>query len=655
MNIGWQPIRAYRWVAAIALLGVLLSAAAYHSNRGREEARLQTHFDLVAHDRLLRLQGTLDQTLNVLTSLRGLFDASEDVARDEFRVMSAPILERNPDIMAISWAPRVPHSERRQVEQRLREEGYAAQGIFDVSPGALNPQPAARRPLYFPVIYSEPRERNHTAIGIDRYAHPDNREAMDAAMRQGEQRSSRPFALVQDPKGPLAVAVYQPVFKRGWPLATPAEHEAALRGFVVLILRPGVVMENTFNNLKPSGLDAQLLDSGGGMIQHHFSRLQPSSIRPGEQLRHDYLLAMPGGVWTLRVSATEGFQNQADSREAIGVLKAGLLLTALVSLFLGLITRQNQRQVELSENLAESEARFRQLAENIDAVFWVGSPDWRQVFYVSPAYARIWGRSIESLYANGMDWFEAVLEEDRPALLAQLQSKAQGDWQIIELPPYRIRRPDAGIRWISTRAFPIRGEKGVVVRLAGIAEDTTERQAYQQHLEDLAHYDPLTRLPNRRLLADRMRLALAHGQRSGRLLAICMLDLDGFKPVNDKFGHKVGDQLLISVARRLQDSVRGDDTVARLGGDEFVLLLGGLDSVREVDEALARLLLLMSSPYQVGERTITISASIGVTLYPSDAGDADTLLRHADHAMYLAKEAGKNRYTLFIPGAGATA
>lgn len=339
----------------------------------------------------------------------------------------------------------------------------------------------------------------------------------------------------------------------------------------------------------------------------------------------------------------------STGRITVTLLVSGLFCTALTSLFIGLMIFQSRRQTTLSRNLMESEERFRQLAENIDAAFWINTPDWSQVLYISPAYERIWGRSAVKLYAQGMDWFDAVLEEDREPLLEALPRGRRGDWQTLQFPPYRIRRPDGGIRWIAARAFPIRDEHGDIKRVAGIAEDITERQAYQQHLEDLAHYDPLTHLPNRRLLADRMRQALAHGQRTGRLLAVCMLDLDGFKAVNDRFGHKMGDQLLIGVAQRLQDSLRGEDTVARLGGDEFVLLLGGLDSVKEVDEALARLLMVIASPYTLSDHPISISASIGVTLFPSDAGDADTLLRHADHAMYLAKEAGKNRYHLFNP------
>lgn len=642
-------LKRYRRVIAVAFLGVLLSGLAYLYGERREEARLQMQFDHLAHDRVLRLRGALDQTLTALTSMRGLFDASMEVTRAEFGIMAAPILERDPDILALHWAPKVAHSERRQTEASLRRDGFAALGIFDVSPNAVETRPAAARPFYFPVFYSEPTARNRQAIGIDPYARPENREAMDAAMRNGEQRSTQPFALVQDPTGPLAIAIYQPVYWRDRPLATPAEREAALRGFIILLLRPGLLFENTLGALALSGLDQRLLDSDGRLIHHRASRMAPAHIRPGEPLRRDLALSLPGRVWTVRISATEAFRQHLASLEAPIALASGLVLTALLCLFLALMERHGRRRRELLDNLAESETRFRQLAENIDAAFWIVTPDWQRVLYISPAYEHIWGRSAESLYLRGMDWFDAVLEEDRPALLRMLEDAGDAAWQTLEFPPYRIRRPDGDIRWIAARAYPIRDERGKIVRVAGIAEDITERQHYQQHLEDLAHYDPLTHLPNRRLLADRMRLALAHGQRTGQLLAVCMLDLDGFKLINDRHGHKVGDQLLVEVAKRLQEGVRGDDTVARLGGDEFVLLLGGVHNIREMDEALTRLLQVIAAPYDLVDSPIGISASIGVTLFPSDASDADTLLRHADHAMYLAKEAGKNRYFLFNP------
>ncbi len=644
-----STLHAYRWVAVMALLGVLLSTLAYQYGRSREENRLQMQFNHLAQDRVLRLQATLDQSMAVLTSMRGLFDASEAVTRAEFRVMAAPILERDPDIMALNWAPKVSAAEREATERGLRLDGFAAQGIFEVSQDGGVRQPAASSPCYFPVLYSEPAAGGPQVIGIDPYTRPENRAAMDAAMKHGVQWSTRPFVPVQAPEGPRAVAVYQPVYQRDRPLTSEAAREAALRGFIILVIRPGVVLQNTLGKLSPAGIDTQLLDSGNHLLHQHRDLLEPSVIRPEEPLVRDFVVKLPGRDWTVRVRATEAFHRHADSLEDNIVLAAGLLLTLLVSLFLALLSRQSQRTLELGQNLKESETRFRQLAENIDAAFWILTPDWQQVLYISPAYEHIWGRSVESLYARGMDWLDAVLLEDRPALLAHMPAAGDNDWQTIAFPPYRIRRPGGDIRWVAARASPIRDERGQISRVAGIAEDITERQEYQRHLEDLAHYDPLTHLPNRRLLADRMRQALAHAQRTGQLLAVCMLDLDGFKPVNDSHGHKVGDQLLIEVAHRLLDGVRGDDTVARLGGDEFVLLLGGLDSVREADEMLTRLLHILAAPYRLVEQQISLTASIGVTLFPSDSGNADTLLRHADHAMYLAKEAGKNRYFLFNP------
>ncbi|MET0091259.1 MAG: EAL domain-containing protein [Candidatus Thiodiazotropha sp.] len=188
---------------------------------------------------------------------------------------------------------------------------------------------------------------------------------------------------------------------------------------------------------------------------------------------------------------------------------------------------------------------------------------------------------------------------------------------------------------------------GKVSNYVAIFSDITKLKDQQSKLQRMAHYDALTQLPNRVLLADRMQQSMAQTRRSGQLLAICYLDLDGFKPVNDNYGHEVGDKLLVEVAQRLNSHMRDSDTVARLGGDEFVMLLTNLHSVQECEQALTRLLETMYASYRVDGRTILISASIGVSLYPYDNGDPDTLLRHADQAMYRAKDEGRNRFHLF--------
>jgi len=188
---------------------------------------------------------------------------------------------------------------------------------------------------------------------------------------------------------------------------------------------------------------------------------------------------------------------------------------------------------------------------------------------------------------------------------------------------------------------------GYIRHYVGAFSDISRIKEHEAELEHIANFDALTGLPNRRLLGDRMQQELGRTQRSGRSLAVCYVDLDGFKPVNDRFGHDAGDLLLIEIARRLKESARAGDTVSRLGGDEFVLLFSDLLQEEECFHALERVLNAVSQPFAIGLDSVSVSASIGVTLYPRDNADADTLLRHADQAMYQAKESGKRRFHLF--------
>lgn len=209
------------------------------------------------------------------------------------------------------------------------------------------------------------------------------------------------------------------------------------------------------------------------------------------------------------------------------------------------------------------------------------------------------------------------------------------------------RRKSGDVYPESVSISAVRDANGATTCYVGLFADITVLKESQQRLERMAYYDPLTQLPNRALLADRLRLALAKAQREQRVLAVCYLDLDGFKPVNDTWGHAAGDGLLVEVAHRLQKQVRGNDTVARLGGDEFVVLLVDLPSIDEGERALQRILETLAAPFPVSAATATISASVGATFFPNDGADPDTLIRHADQAMYLAKQEGRNRYRLF--------
>jgi diguanylate cyclase (GGDEF)-like protein/PAS domain S-box-containing protein len=211
------------------------------------------------------------------------------------------------------------------------------------------------------------------------------------------------------------------------------------------------------------------------------------------------------------------------------------------------------------------------------------------------------------------------------------------------------RRKDGSVFAELLTISAVHDAAGETRHFVGVFTDITPQKEHQRELERIAHFDALTGVPNRVLLSDRLAQAIAQTRRAGAMMAVCYLDLDGFKPVNDRYGHAAGDRLLVEMAQRMKDCLRGGDTVARIGGDEFVLLLLGLERMDEVDPALRRILDAVALPVIVDDEPTAISASLGVTLFPRDDADADALLRHADQAMYEAKQSGKNRYHLFDP------
>jgi len=197
------------------------------------------------------------------------------------------------------------------------------------------------------------------------------------------------------------------------------------------------------------------------------------------------------------------------------------------------------------------------------------------------------------------------------------------------------------------RAFKIVIRVIVSMLMVLLIKTILELKNRKKELEQIAFFDMLTNLPNRRLLYDRLQQAVTQTQNTGNFLAICYLDIDNLKPVNDTMGHKTGDLLLIEIAHRFKSCVRSGDTVSRIGGDEFVIILQNLKSLEECDLILNRILKSANTPIILGHNCIETSVSIGVSFYSNDNKDIDTLLRQADHAMYQAKRLSKGNYHIF--------
>jgi diguanylate cyclase (GGDEF)-like protein/PAS domain S-box-containing protein len=252
-------------------------------------------------------------------------------------------------------------------------------------------------------------------------------------------------------------------------------------------------------------------------------------------------------------------------------------------------------------------------------------------------------------YIDTVEAFESILHPDDKILVKERLSALLNGSASVYYSEHRMICSDGSEIWVQDRGDVIeRDANGYPIRIVGAFTDITYQKKHQNELEYMAHYDMLTGLPNRSLEADRLKQAMSHVKRMGGYIAVIYLDLDGFKEINDTYGHDTGDLILINVSKNMSQLLRDEDTISRLGGDEFVVIIPDLNSKDEALDIVQRLLEQAAKLVTIDERLISLSASAGITFYPqTDDVDGDQLIRQADLAMYQAKQAGKNRYHIF--------
>jgi diguanylate cyclase (GGDEF)-like protein/PAS domain S-box-containing protein len=265
--------------------------------------------------------------------------------------------------------------------------------------------------------------------------------------------------------------------------------------------------------------------------------------------------------------------------------------------------------------------------------------------YVNPSFERITGYPADEAlgrncrFLQGDDTAQAGVKLIREAVLKREECVAL----------IRNYRKDGDLFWSDVRIAPVRGPDNEVTHFVGVVNDVTEIKHYERELERHVNVDPLTGLANRKVLLDRLHAAISAAHRFGGVVTVGFIDLDNFKFINDSLGHNVGDRLLQSVAERLVTCLRGEDTVARYGGDEFAFVLMGYQDEKNVEYLMNRILKTIDRPFSIEEHKFFVSCSIGLSFFPQDGADADTLLKNADAAMHLAKERGRNNYQFYTP------
>ncbi|MEO8418037.1 MAG: EAL domain-containing protein [Methylophilaceae bacterium] len=323
-----------------------------------------------------------------------------------------------------------------------------------------------------------------------------------------------------------------------------------------------------------------------------------------------------------------------------------VFLTAFLLYYL--VRKTINQQLSIENSLIESEERWKYALEGAGDGVWDWNLQTNEVFR-SLRWNELYGFADREVGTSLEEGRKLIHAEDLPRAMEEIQTYLSGKTTTY-VSEYRMLCKDGSWKWILSRGMLVsRTADGRPLRMIGTHTDISERKQSEAEAFRLAHYDHITKLPNRVLFIDRLEQAIKQSHRTGLPMTLMFLDLDRFKEVNDTLGHDIGDFLLKEVAKRLLSCVRETDTVARLGGDEFTITLTELNDLGGAELVAQEILRKLAHPFQLGDDIVYISASIGITFYPEDASNVDILFKNADQAMYAAKDQGRNCFHYFTP------
>lgn len=292
---------------------------------------------------------------------------------------------------------------------------------------------------------------------------------------------------------------------------------------------------------------------------------------------------------------------------------------------------------------------FDQLAGNLPQVFWIWDVHDKTFRYINPEWEKMTGQRVGQ--RDKLETiFEPVHPEDMERVLREAANLPLGGVDH----DYRLLLPDMSIRWVHSRTFPIKDSTGVH-RIVGVMDDITQRKQADQQLLHVSHYDALTHLPNRVLFYESLRKVIKQSEMNHRIVSVLFLDIDNFKNINDTLGFALGDELLREFSLRLLECLRVTDIIARIGGDEFGCILVSADGLGNAGVVASKIREALRQPFDLQGHQVTVTASIGISVYPMDSIDADTLVKNGDIAMYRSKTAGRDTYRFFTPEMNARA
>lgn len=649
----------FAWAALF--IGLIITLVVSNNIRQQIEDEAANAFNIAADQVTLRIEERLLSYALLLRGAAGLFYSSDQLTREEWRIYVDNLqLDKNlAGVQGIGFSEWVPADKLSAHQQRVRSEGFPDYQIF----------PVGERETYSSIVYLEPfSDRNLLAFGYDMYSDPVRRAAMERARDLNDASLSGRVELVQEDgtNEQAGTLIYVPVYRHGADISTESQRRDALIGwayspFRMTDLMNGIIGDWARVNMDVVGL--RIYDNAIASPENlMFASPALSQRATTPTLLQQRTLEIHGHNWLLEFEALAGHLTLGSYAPVRRTFVSGTLLSALLFALMLAQLRTRQRAEMIASKLTE-EMRNNQIALH---AAHVESERFQKALDAIHSYIYIKDANLQYLYANSacLEYFKVPLHRLRGMKDEDLFPTAS--WNQVRLADKRalagenVRDQIEVITDDNQRHVfldiksPIydADEPDRVSGVLGIATDIT-------NLQQMAHYDALTGLPNRVLLSDRLHQALVHANRHKTQIAVVYLDLDRFKAVNDELGHEAGDKLLRRLAARMQAAVREGDTVARIGGDEFVVILPDIEGVEQLTPILKRLMSGACEQIPVQNGVIQISASLGVRFYnPAESLDsqlptgAGNLLREADQAMYhaknLSKKSGKNCASLFV-------
>lgn len=650
----WRPRRLI--VTLPLILIAVLTAIVFDRLHRAETLRIENQFERDAENIATLIEKRLLAQTDALLALERFIALSEHVSRSDFRGFTIPLLERHPGTQNFSWNPLVREAGRADFERAGQAEGLSGFTILDRDDSSPRRTAVAGvRDDYLPILFVEPQERNTGVLGFDPLSMRNTAAAIADTRSHGRPTVSDAFTLTQERGEQLGVVVYQAVLR-------PAENRGTeFIGIVSIAFRMDDALAATVVDLPQRRVTLCLLDLAGASGNTRLSGpvgCENTTWLQGP-LARSLKLQFAERPWEIRLLAEPGYAENLRTLTPWLSIVTGILAAGILAAFLLMTSghaRRIERMVELrTRELAATSDDLRTQRAALDRAQHIARMGSWELDTGSGAVHCSGGlRNLLPMPARDdlryEDLLSALEASDRPRLDRAVCAIRNGGNSIT-----LDCHPDDAHGTTLQFVLDIENIGTANERVVGTAQDVSDARKAAADIQQLAHFDSLTGLPNRILWSLRASAALQVARRHNDALAVLFLDLDHFKTVNDSLGHNAGDALLRIVASRLTHCVREEDLLARLGGDEFVALLPRLNRREDAALVAQKMLESMSEPVEVGGHMLQPSISIGIALFPEDGQDVESLLKHADTAMYGAKSAGRNTIRHFVESMNARA